>query len=205
MPTDQRSSESSPRGRTIMDEMQSLLSALLGLYSQISSRILSDRLSTQRGPTTPRDGLPIGDLLDDHIEQTAAASVQSGGSHPEEKPSASRSASDTRPITTPDKAGTGRSGSGLFGALSGYFGRHRNSSHSAPLVREKMRANTLDHINRAMILAKRGDAKGAKVHATLAESAMRTAGEYMSDEEYSQFKEQVESRVKAAGRPPTQV
>jgi len=184
-----------------MGELQTLLSSLLGLYSQVSSRLLSSRMSTQQGPATPREGLPIVDLLDHHIEQTAAAAQQSRSTASDEAASATPAAPESRSIAAAGKTGPRRSGSGIFGALSSHFGRHRNATHSEPLLREKMRANTLEHINRARVLAKRGDAKGAKVHAALAESAMRTAGEYMSDEEYRQFKEEVETRLQPSSRP----
>jgi hypothetical protein len=158
---------------------------------------LNSRLNARQESTEPKEGVPIGDLLGDHIDKTAAASAKPDTSATGEKPAAPVPATESRPIASARKAGQGRSGSGLFGALSKYFSRHRGSAHVEPFMREKMRSNTLDHINKAMVLAKRGDAQGAKIHAGLAENAMRTAGEYMSDEEYRQFKEKVETRLKS--------
>lgn len=202
MPTEHRPPDSPPRGRSLIGELQSLLSSLLGLYSQLSSRMLHKRMSTQQRATTPREGLPIGDLLDQHIEQTtAAAPGPSGDAASEEATTESPQASENSSIAAAGKTDPTHSSSGFFSALSSYFGRHRRSAHSEPLLREKMRTNTLEHINRARVLARRGDAKGAKVHATLAESAMQTAGGYMSDEEYLQFKEEVEARVQTLSRP----
>ena len=62
---------------------------------------------------------------------------------------------------------------------------------------ERMRAKTIEHIKKALRLAKQGDAEGANVNAELAEAAMNTAIEYMSEEEYPAFKEEVERRLGA--------
>ena len=115
---DQRPPDSPPRGRTVMGELQTLLSSLLGLYSQVSSRLLSSRMSTQQGPATPREGIPIGDLLDHHIEQTAAAARQSRSAASDEAASATPAAPESRSIAAAGKAGLRRSGSGIFSALS---------------------------------------------------------------------------------------
>lgn len=200
MPTDQAPQDSSPRTRTVVRELQGLIQALLGLYSQVSSRLLSSRMETRHESTAGRDGLPIEDLLGDHIERTAAESAPPDGANAPDKPPPASPAADHRPAASAKKAHQERSGLGLFGALSNYFGRHRSSAQTEPYLREKMRQNTVDHINKALVLAKQGDAKGAKVHAGLAESAMQTAGDYMSDEEYLQFEEEVGTRLQAAKR-----
>lgn len=200
MPTDQTPSESSSPARVVARELQGLIQSLLGLYSQVSSRLLSSRMEIRYESTEGRDGLPIEDLLGDHIERTAAESSASDEDGATDGPTVSSNATDHHPDASATKADQERSGLGLFGALSNYFGRQRSSAQAEPYLREKMRKNTLDHINKALVLAKQGDAKGAKVHAGLAESAMQTAGGYMTDEEYVQFKAEVEARLKAAKR-----
>ncbi len=62
---------------------------------------------------------------------------------------------------------------------------------------EKMEAKTMEYINKAMRLAKQGNAEGAKVNAELAESALKTVIEYMSEEEYQAFRKEVENRMQA--------
>jgi len=62
-----------------------------------------------------------------------------------------------------------------------------------------MRDNTLDYINKAISFAKAGNEQAARVHAELAENTMKTAGQYMSDEEYSRFREEVEARMRVKG------
>jgi hypothetical protein len=66
---------------------------------------------------------------------------------------------------------------------------------------EKMRANTLDHLNRALILARLGQGDGARIHADLAETAMETAVRYMSQEEYRALEAEVERRLSFNAAP----
>jgi hypothetical protein len=181
--------------------LQALLDSLLSLYSQVFSRLLDSRMGSQRESAAPRDAIPIEDLLEEHIERTAAASAKADpGSAGEKNVEARPTPKEKRTAPIPE-SGRGHSGRGLFGALSNYFGRHRSSAHIEPFMREKMRTNTLDHINKALILARQGEAEGAKIHAGLAQTAMQTAGEYMSDQEFHRFKEQVERRLKDAQHP----
>lgn len=201
MPADRTPSNSDSPARAVVRELQGLIQSLLGLYSQVSSRILNNRMATRVESTTGRDGLPIEELLGDHIERTAAEASLSDEARAKDEPTASRAAPTNSPAEAEKKAGKEASGLGLFGALSNYFGRHRSPAHTEPYLREKMRKNTLDHINKALVLAKQGNARGAKVHAGLAESAMQTAGEYMDDEEYVQFKADVETRLQATKNP----
>jgi hypothetical protein len=185
-----------------MSEVQTLLRSLLGLYSQVSSRLLNSRMSTKRQSGTSREGIPIERLLDEHIGQTEATTTQgSRSSAVADDPAEAPSTRGNESRSALGKGGSVRPGTGLFGALSQYFDRHRSSTQSEPLVREQMRSRTLDHINKALVLAKQGDAERARIHAGLAETAMRTAAEYMSDEEYGEFKGQVETRLRSANAP----
>lgn len=201
MSTDPTPPKPSSPTRTVVRELQGLIQSLLGLYSQVSSRMLSNRMETRHESTAGRDGMPIEDLLGDHIERTAAESAPPREANAPDNPTPASPDAGRRPTASAKKVGPERSGLGLFGALSSYFGQHRSSAQTEPYLREKMRKNTLDHINKALMLAKQGDAKGAKVHAGLAESAMQTAGDYMNDEEYAQFKAEVDTRLQAAKRP----
>jgi hypothetical protein len=201
MSTDRRTTDSTAPGQTILTELQTLLGSLLGLYAQVSSRLLNSRMRTKQESAASREGIPVEKLLARHIDETAAAFAQAQRASDGEKPAASPRTSRTRPTVSADKAGARRPAAGLLGALSQYFDRHPSSPHCEPLVREKMRSRTLDHINKALVLARQGDAERAKIHAGLAESAMRTAAEYMSDEEYREFTAQVQSRLHSAGPP----
>ena len=65
-----------------------------------------------------------------------------------------------------------------------------------PHMSEQMQRNTIDHINTALHLARKGDQPGARLHVELAESAMHTAGRFMSHDEYRTFELKIEDRLK---------
>jgi len=55
----------------------------------------------------------------------------------------------------------------------------------------------MEHINISLILAREGNTEGARLHIDLAESAMHTAGRFMSHEEYEIFEKKVEHRLES--------
>ncbi|MBT8439763.1 MAG: hypothetical protein HKP55_07055 [Gammaproteobacteria bacterium] len=65
-----------------------------------------------------------------------------------------------------------------------------------PHMSEQMQRNTIDHINTALHLARKRDQSGARLHIELAESAMHTAGRFMSHDEYQAFELKIEERLK---------
>jgi hypothetical protein len=65
-----------------------------------------------------------------------------------------------------------------------------------PHMSEQMQRNTIDHINTALHLARKSDQSGARLHIELAESAMHTAGRFMSHDEYREFELKIEERLK---------
>ena len=64
-----------------------------------------------------------------------------------------------------------------------------------PHMSDQMQKNTIDHINTALHLARKGDQTGARLHIELAESAMHTAGRFMDHDEYRGFEEKIEQRL----------
>lgn len=203
-----------------MDDLQSLLRSLQGLYAQIASRLLDGRLGNKCVSAGPRDSVPIKDLLAHHIAKTTTAPIRADKTATEDQPAPGTEAMATKdqqePVTnipteeqpalateaTPTGSATGpstedheRTDLELLGDLSKYFKEHQSAGSLEPYMREKMRVNTLDHINKALTLARQGHAEGASIHAELAESAMKAAAQYMSDDEYRLLREEVESRL----------
>ena len=196
-----KDSNSRPRAR-LVEEIRALIRSLRSLSTQIASRLVNGRLLESSESRPARASVPISELLTDHIAEASTASTAPGqaddGAAPEEwlpdNPS-----SDSF-VQAP---GTQRQSRGftVFSALSKRFSGHHSSAHLQAFMREKMRKNTLDHVNKALALARHGNADGAKIHAGLAENAMRTAGEYMSDDDYAQFRRDVEHRMRATDCP----
>jgi len=84
----------------------------------------------------------------------------------------------------------------LFEDLSNWWKRRGSSTPiMEPYMGEKLQKSAMEHINRALRLAKLGNADAAAVHAELAESAVKAAAQYMDEPEYGVFKAQVEERL----------
>lgn len=199
MSADHRSPDSRPQKRvSLVDELQALIHSLQTLYLQISSRLLYSRMVTKSEPTASRESPQIQDLLANRINRAAATSEETARADTEKEPALTVPASTGGSIPPTGARDPGHTRPTLFNALSGYFTRRRSSVHFHPFMREKMQANTLEHINKALALARQGHAQGARIHAELAESAMKTAGEYMSDDEYHRFRDDVETRLHGA-------
>jgi hypothetical protein len=63
-----------------------------------------------------------------------------------------------------------------------------------------MQTNTLNHINKALRLAKQGNSQGAYIHAELADNGLKMASEHMSTMEYVAFRTVVMQRLETVGR-----
>lgn len=81
--------------------------------------------------------------------------------------------------------------------LSQYYHRKAVRVEMHPHMGEQMQHNTMDHINSALHLARKGDLQGARLHIDLAESAMHMAGRYLNHDEYETFEIKVQKRIEA--------
>jgi len=181
-----------------MDRLQALIRSLQSLYAQLSSRLLEYRMLAGSGTHVARESLLIQDLLSEHIAKNIEAPDRTKQA---EQPKASW---DTEAKTRAGARRGSARGQRVFpalvvNALSEHFSRYRSLTQRQPFIRDRMRDNTLDYINKAISFAKAGNEQAARVHAELAENAMKTAGQYMSDEEYSRFREEVEARMRVKG------
>lgn len=177
-----------------MGKLRTMINTLRDLSTQIVSRLLHERLQRQQGPARARDSVPISALIVEHIAEADEVLGHQKGGADDEMLAPPTPTTGEFTSTRVLENGSEPAIPGLFGALSQRFARHRSQAKLEPFMAEKMRANTLDHVNKALGLARQGNAQGARIHARLAETAMETAGEYMSDGEYSQLKETVEAR-----------
>ncbi len=186
----------SQKNRFLADELNALLDALLNLQTQISSMLLSSRMQSFKPSDNARNGTDIAEQLKDKIAHAVTESRTSG--HASEVPSSNsirqdKAAPDGSAAPTKQSSPELRLFIGLSNSLSKRVATHKIQ----PRMTKKMEAKTMEYINKAMRLAKQGNAEGAKVNAELAESALKTVIEYMSEEECQAFKKEVENRMKA--------
>lgn len=182
-----------PTGIGIVSRLRPLTAALQSLYAQVATRLLLGRMGTAEQHKTGRDALPIADLINDRIDDSAPATDTAEENLSRDEPALPSSPMGLSPGIR--SLVSRRMLPDMFNGLKQRLTQLRGSEPLEPFMRERMRKNALDHVNKALILARRGQAEGARLHAELAENAMRTAGEYMSDEEYRQFREELEARL----------
>ena len=75
--------------------------------------------------------------------------------------------------------------------------RHKAAKRLLPRMHEQLQNKTMEHINIALIMAREGNAEGARLHIDLAQNAMHTASRFMSREEYEAFEQKVERRLES--------
>ncbi len=169
-------------------DMGDLIQELKQLYKLISQHLWHRRMSEAK-PGEARQSAEIHASLSEHVDIDAGdrntreeGAETVGPLGPQEQPVARKSAEKGPRL-------------GLFKALSQHFSRRRRAVHAQPHLAKQMQEQTHNHINRALQLARQGQAGNAKMHLELAEQAMRTASQYMPEAEYAEFKEKVEERL----------
>jgi len=186
----------SQKSHVLLGELNALLDALLNLQMQISRMLLSSRMRSFKPSDSVRNGTDIAEQLKDKIAHTVAESKTSG--HASKIPSTDsirrdKAAPAGSAVHTKQSSPELR----LFIDLSNSLSKQVSAHKIQPRMTEKMETKTMEYINKAMRLAKQGNEEGAKVNAELAESALTTVIEYMSEEECKDFKKEIENRMKA--------
>ena len=179
-------------------ELRGLIEVLQDLHLQISSRLLEKRIEPPAHSTdSVKEPLDVSQALKNYIdthrgEQTRADSVDM---NPTEESSDTRD--EAVPTDSAAAAGPAPDAPLNPNELSDYLKEHAVDQEFGRHLGEKMRATTLEHLNRTVQLARQGDRKGAYIHAELAENAMRLARQYMSPQEFEIFQKTVQERLDA--------
>ena len=115
--------------------------------------------------------------------------------------------SERQPQTNsrPKREGTAKDPAQHEGTVATAEGFNQLSEHSKrqavnqllPSMNQQLQRTTMEHINISLILARAGNIEGARLHIDLAESAMHTAGRFMSHKEYEIFEKKVEHRLES--------
>jgi len=152
--------------------IKTLLLALQKLYSRMASRVLHHRMSSTRKASPAETEHDIAAMLSDHISELAATSesnIKDG------------IPSQASPSTSTPKA------SGKLSGLAKYFRRRPSTPLMQRHVGAKIKKRARDHIYSSLLLASEGDAEAARIHANIADLAMKESANYMSAEEYATF------------------
>jgi hypothetical protein len=173
-------------------EIKTLIGTLQALYSRLAQMVIGVR--GQAGPKKGGGGSEQGveNLLSERMEKLVAVSEREGkGFKGEATPGT---------LHSPPSVGAQRSHRRPpEGAAEPEFTQHFHDRGADELVGasvgEKIKSRALEHMNKALLLARKGDRENARLHADIANSAVKEAARYMSEGEYGEFVNLVKERL----------
>lgn len=124
---------------------------------------------------------PLFDCIDKLAAQASAPIVAQASDNAQ--PAAEKTQDPAQP-TRPQAADM------LSSNISEDLKPHLIHSDSANHLGEKLKANAWSHFHTSILRAREGDARTAKLHANIANQALKEAGHYMSDEDFKIFSEE---------------
>lgn len=174
-------------------EHSSLLQALQRLRSTLLSRLFRLRIDAyhHEGPATTAYDMSerLTQELDKivHSQGVPTAELQC------ERPARHTAIPSTDSEDEKAKGGLRRS----FAELSRYFRTRRRHPTLNAHVAESLRESTWEHLHTALRLARDGDLCGAKLHAEIANNALKEAARHMSADDYRDFKVRIDEQLSA--------
>lgn len=173
--------------------VKSLLHTLQELYSKMAERALHHRMSSSRKASSAETEHDIAAMLSDHINELAISSESNIKSTPVE-----RSESTTSTSSQINSSSQPAKPDGKPSGLSKYFRKKPSTLLRQPHIGAKIRKRARDHIYSSLRLAREGDAETAKIHANIADLAMKESANYMTPDEYSMFVTDVRAQLQRA-------
>jgi hypothetical protein len=173
-------------------EIKTLIGTLQQLYSRLVEMIIGVRGrigSTKGGGGSKQD---VANLLSDRLDKLAAASEREGessrgeqiGTDERNSPGVGEQRSHQRPSE---------------GEAAPEFTQHFHDRGADELVGasvgEKIKSRALEHINKALLLARQGDRANARLHAEIANGAVKEASRFMTEGEYQEFVDLITERL----------
>ena len=83
----------------------------------------------------------------------------------------------------------------MLGGLARHFKKSARKKESDQYMGEKLKTSTWTHIHTALMQARNGQATTAKLHADIANQALKEAAHYMSEQDYKAFFAEVETEL----------
>ncbi len=190
-------------------DITALIETLKSLYSRIASLELKRRMDAYRKGDGAEPSHDIATALAEDIDKLAVSSDTGPGA------AVSDTSSETGSTAAQHGSGTRRpvdrkhpQVAYRFMELIRFFKASNNASTMQPQLAEKLKASVWEHINTSLRLARAGEAASAKLHADVANNALKEAARYMPKEDYNAFYAQVEKQLReirenAGSTPPS--
>jgi len=164
------------------NEINRLLQTLHELYYKLCDRDLRKRMSSYHRDTSSNDAPDISTSVINNFDKLTPASKPSNA--------AVTSSATDRSSNKPAKTSSATQPKWLNKVVSS-FNRPKKifASKIAPNQKmgEKLKDSTWSHIHTALLHARQGDLSNAKLHADIANGALKEAAHYMTEEDYKVF------------------
>ena len=169
-----------------------LLISIKELYSKVALRALHARMHSNNKTFKSNHHQDISEQLTRHIEHLTNIKEQNNKNN-----EVSQISKRYMKINESSEADNNRYNknkrisSVIYDELSKYFKTNNTHDTQQPFVGDRLKKSAWIHIHAALRLARQGDKKSAKLHADIANSALKEASHFMPVEEYKIFCEQV--------------
>lgn len=176
-----------------------ILNAIEKLYSNISWRIQQKRIDTYH--SAPSVNIAKGEPLDikapllKYIDEISQREPQ--GKPKDEKLDHVDLPNIAQPQmpTTNENATPAIKKTQNVDDLTRFFKAAHRSTELHPGISDKLKHSIIEHINASIRHARRGDTASAKMHADIASTAYQELAHYITDEEHTQFAQEIEEQL----------
>lgn len=180
--------------------MASLLDVISQLYLRISEKLLQVRMDQPKKQPGPVADAAIAGLLIQRVRECAADRAKQIAPQATAVALHDVDAEEGGPRFggSAARAGTGPAeGRAPMppSQLALQFSKEPRVGTLQPHIGERLKQRTLEYVNHALALANQGDVEAADACARLAESALKTAADYLSESEYRKLQAEVLSRI----------
>lgn len=179
----------------VLSDLSALIGSLQELYYKIATLRQQHRLERKAVATTGSAGIRIAQALRTHIDAI-----------PRNHATTPFSALDTTPETSirpehPNRTSNAASGASASEELTGWLREHRHAPPCEANLGQEVMARAAEHINQAMSLCRQGNSQAARMHADLAENAVKTAAQYMPADEFREWEQRLQVHLDAITAP----
>lgn len=184
--------------------MAPLIEAISQLYTQVSARLVQMRIDQPRLAAGSTAGADIADPLIERIRKYAAehAKQTDAGTTPADRIVPAEDIAQIAGEIAPAKgAPTPGPPYPATNELALEFAKEPRVGALPPPVGEQLKKRTFEYINRALELAKHGKVESAETCAKLAETALKAAAVYLSEEDYLAFEQEAMARSLPPAEP----
>lgn len=179
--------------------MDSLIKGIMQLYMEISTRLVRLRVGKTGSGGTSAAHIDLAGPLIARVREHAAHAVSAAESNKVAGGLPGPSSDQSHPTgEVPARGGDPlpqHTPPALPGELALHLSREPRVGGLQPPIGEQLKRRTVQYVNHALELANEGKVEAAETCAKLAESALKMAADYLSEEEFLAFKSEVMSRI----------